>query len=66
MEVNGGLILNYKKKQKGHAYGFLKGIIIKKKMFALTLMVISFYLFALMKLLSCFQVPKKYEKKLNI
>ncbi len=53
------------KNQKGHAYGFLKGII-QKLMFALTLMVISFYLFALMKLLSYFQVPKKYEKKQNI
>jgi len=29
-------------------------------------MVISFYLFALMKLLSCLQVQKKYEKKQNI
>ncbi len=35
-------------------------------MFALTLMVISFNFFEMMNLLSCFQVPKKYEKKLNI
>ncbi len=65
MEVNGGLILNYKKITERPCVWFPKGII-KKLRFALTLMVISFYLFALMKCLSCFQVPKKYEKKLNI